>query len=99
MVTEDIASTSDEALHHHQPSEKEGEKEDAQHSEKETGTEKETARSPYFLWFSRPFYFSLCFRLFFATSFFFCNRTFILDFVSAKLLFDVHFAVLMSWQI
>ena len=43
MVTEDIASTSDEALHHHQPSEKEGEKEDAQHSVKETGTEKKTA--------------------------------------------------------
>ena len=35
MVTEDIASTSDEAQHHD-----EGEKEDAhQHSEKETGTE------------------------------------------------------------
>ena len=47
MVTEDIASTSDEAHHHHQPSENEGETEDAQHSEKETGTEK-TACPPYF---------------------------------------------------
>ena len=36
MVTEDIASTSDEAQHHD-----EGEKEDAhQHSENETGTER-----------------------------------------------------------
>merc|ERR1719264_1354774 len=39
MVTEDIASTSDEAHHHHQPSENEGETEDAQHSEKETAWE------------------------------------------------------------
>ena len=49
MVTEDIASTSDEALHHHQPSEKEGEKEDAQHSEKETGTEKNCMTTPFSL--------------------------------------------------
>ena len=58
MVTEDIASTTSDDAQHHQS---EGEKEDAQHSEKETGTEKETARSPYFLWFSRPFYFYLVF--------------------------------------
>merc|ERR1719500_2559384 len=39
MVTEDIASTSDDAPHHHQPSENEGETEDAQHSEKEPAWE------------------------------------------------------------
>ena len=45
MVTEDIASTSDEAQHHD-----EGEKEDAhQHSEKETGTESCMSLSTFFV--------------------------------------------------
>ena len=51
MVTEDIASTSDEAHHHHQPSENEGETEDAQHSEKETGTEKLHVHPTFFFAF------------------------------------------------
>ena len=70
MVTEDIASTSDEAHHHHQPSENEGETEDAQHSEKETGTEKLHVHPIFSLPFFSPFH---------PTSFFFCRRTFILD--------------------
>ena len=49
MVTEDIASTSDEAHHHHQTPENEGETEDAQHSEKETGTEKNCMSTLFFL--------------------------------------------------
>ena len=51
MVTEDIASTSDEAPHHHQTPENEGETEDAQHSEKETGTEKLHVHPTFSLWF------------------------------------------------
>ena len=85
MVTEDIASTSDEAQQHD-----EGEKEDAQHSEKETGTESCMFTLIFFLLLFRPFY---------PPSFFVAFPLSILDFlkilVSVKFSFDVHFAVLM----
>ena len=58
MVTEDIASTCDEAQHEAQ------EKEEAQHSEKETGTESCMSLSTLFLLPLKTFFFiqsSICF--------------------------------------